>query len=803
MDFSQHTPMMQQYLTLKAQYPDMLVFYRMGDFYELFFDDAQKAARLLNITLTARGHSNGQSIPMAGVPFHAAENYLAKLVQLGESIVICEQVGEANANTKGPMTREVARIITPGTISDDALVQATQDHVLVAIYQLNNLYGLAMADVSNGRFILSELSSDAALMSELARLSPKELLVSEMSSMSDDTHYNSLAGFRRRPEWEFELNTAKRLLCEQFQTRDLNGFGVDHAELALRAAGCLLQYLRYTQRTQLHHFKKIHLESASAYLQLDSATRRNLELTENLQGGQDHTLAKIIDHCKTPMGSRLLRRRLHQPVRDQDVLNLRLDAVAQLIQHQQYCLAQEPLNTIGDIERIVARIGLGSARPRDLVHLRTAFELCPVLQGPLINTMSPLLEQIHHALSHFTELHTLLKRAIHDNPPVVIREGGVIADGYDDTLDECRALSQSSGDFLVKLEQAERERSGLSSLKVGYSRVHGFYIELSRQQASQAPQEYQRRQTLKNAERFTTPELKIFEEKALTSQSRALAREKELYAGLITQLQTQLEALQHLAEALAELDVLANLAERAQSLHFCRPQFSAQEGISIRAGRHPVVEAAIGSQFIPNDLVLNDQRRMLIITGPNMGGKSTYMRQTALIVLLAYIGSYVPASEVILGPIDRLFTRIGAADDLAQGRSTFMVEMTETANILHNATKNSLVLMDEIGRGTSTYDGLSLAYSVADELAREIQAFSLFATHYFEVTALENRLSNVSNVHLDATEHGHQIVFLHQVKPGPASKSYGLHVAKLAGVPDRVIQKAQEKLQELEGMLVK
>ena len=798
MDFSQHTPMMQQYLSLKSQYPDMLVFYRMGDFYELFFDDAKKAARLLNITLTARGHSNGQSIPMAGVPFHAAENYLAKLVQLGESIVICEQVGEANSNTKGPMTREVARIVTPGTVSDDALVQAKHDHVLVAVYCLDNIYGIAMADVSNGRFILNEFEQETSLFSELSRLSPKELLFSEMSEMCSQTCYSSLAGFRRRPEWEFELSTAKRLLCEQFQTRDLSGFGVENASVALRAAGCLLHYLRYTQRTQLHHFNKISLERESDYLQLDSATRRNLELTENLQGGQDHTLANIMDHCKTPMGSRLLRRRLHQPLRDQTALSLRLEAITELLNQQAYCLLQEPLNTIGDIERIVARIGLGSARPRDLVHLRTALELCPALQQALSHTRNPLLIQIHTALDHFSELYALLKRAILDNPPVVIRDGGVIADGFDELLDECRALSQSSGDFLVKLEQEERERTGLSSLKVGFSRVHGFYIELSRQQASHAPEEYQRRQTLKNAERFTTPELKIFEEKALTSQSRALAREKELYAGLIMHLQNHLEALQQLAAGLAELDVFTNLAERAQSLNFCRPEFSPQEGIQIHGGRHPVVEAAIGPQFIPNDLVMDQQTRMLIITGPNMGGKSTYMRQTALIVLLAYMGSYVPASSVRLGPIDRLFTRIGAADDLAQGRSTFMVEMTETANILHNATKQSLVLMDEIGRGTSTYDGLSLAYSVADELAREIQAFSLFATHYFEVTDLEKQLHNVKNVHLEAVEHGHKIVFLHQVKPGPASKSYGLQVAKLAGVPDRVIQKAQEKLRELE-----
>lgn len=794
MEFEQHTPMMRQYLTIKAEYPQMLVFYRMGDFYELFFEDAEKAAKLLNITLTARGQSSGKPIPMAGVPFHAAENYLAKLVGHGESVVICEQTGEANA--KGPMTRSVARILTPGTVSDEALLTAQRDSVLMVVYPEAERYGVAYCDITNGRFILSELADSQALKSELERLQPAELLSTESTDQAvlvQHPHY------RRRPDWEFDLATAQRLLCTQLHTKDLAGFGASDHPLAVRAAGCLLQYMQYTQRSQLPHINAIKIEQLQDYVILDSATRRNLEITQNLQGGEAHTLAAVMDHTATPMGSRLLRRWLHQPLRNQTLLRERQTALQAFITQDHYATFQQYLRGFGDLERILARVALGSARPRDLHHMRHIFETLPSLQQHLAPlTPHPLLLTLHQALGNFDELASLLTRAIHDNPPVVIRDGGVIADGYDSQLDELRALSQHSGDFLLALETRERERTGLATLKVGYSRVHGYYIELSRNQAEHAPDDYQRRQTLKNAERFITPELKAFEEKALTAQSRALAREKELYADILQTLASQLVPLQACAQALATLDVLCNLAERAVTLQLCKPDFQDTPGLSIQAGRHLVVEQVIGGAFIPNDIMLHEQRRMLIITGPNMGGKSTYMRQTAIITLLAYIGSFVPATSARFGPIDRIFTRIGAADDLAQGRSTFMVEMTETANILHNATAHSLVLMDEIGRGTSTYDGLALAYSVAQYLAQTLRAYTLFATHYFELTELSALYPMIDNVHLDATEHNHSIVFLHRVKAGPASKSYGLQVAALAGVPATVIQAAKARLRALE-----
>lgn len=792
---AQHTPMMQQYLKIKSEYPDMLVFYRMGDFYELFFDDATRAAKLLNITLTARGKSAGESIPMAGVPFHAAEGYLAKLVKLGESIVICEQVGDP-ATSKGPVAREVTRIITPGTISDDALLDERKDSVLMVVYDQDNQYGLATLDITTGEFFIQECQTKEMLLAELERIKPAELLISETSTL--DKTFEQKIAVKRRPPWEFELSTARNSLCQQFKTKDLSGFGIETASLAIAAAGCLLQYVKYTQRSALPHLRSIKLENQQHTIALDPATRRNLELCTNLQGGTDNTLASVLDQTKTAMGGRLIRRWINQPLRQTDTLHKRQQAIGALLNNQGYDDIQDVLKGCADIERILSRVALRTARPRDLTGLRNTLERLPKLHELLNNFSATALETIQIAFGNFDSLFQLLSKAIIDNPPVVIRDGGVIADGFDAELDELRSLSKNSSNYLVELEMRERERTHLSSLKVGYNRIHGFYIEISRAQSEKAPADYIRRQTLKNVERYITPELKSYEEKVLSAQAKALAREKQLYESLLDTLNKDLFALQQCASALAELDVLANLAERADTLNLTQPTLSNEEGIQISNGRHLVVESVMDGPFIANDTELNRDQRMLMITGPNMGGKSTYMRQTALIVLMAYIGSFVPAKSATIGPIDRIFTRIGAADDLASGRSTFMVEMTETANILHNATRNSLVLMDEVGRGTSTFDGLSLAWAAAFYLAEKLQAYTLFATHYFELTSLEERLPLVKNIHLDATEHGDQIVFLHAVKPGPANQSYGLQVAQLAGVPQPVIQLAKEKLYQLE-----
>jgi DNA mismatch repair protein MutS len=793
----QHTPMMQQYLQIKMQYPNTLLFYRMGDFYELFYQDAERAAQLLNITLTQRGQSAGAPIPMAGVPHHAMENYLAKLVKLGESVVICEQTGAAE-NTKGPITREVTRIITPGTVSDEALLEECQDNHLIAIAEKGENYGVAVFDMASGRFTVSEINGRPALAAELERLKPRELLISE-TSLEKDLRLPGCA-LQRRPVWEFEPSSAHALLCRQFGTQNLTAFGINHLPLAIAAAGCLLQYLQYTQRTALPHLQTIQVESHQTYILLDAATRRNLELTQNLSGGTAHCLIHVLDHCKTPMGARLLRRWLSQPLRDQGRLQERQVCIQECLQTHLFEPLRQVLSGCSDIERILARVALGSARPRDLTGLRHTLGLLPALHHELAKIHTPHLLSLNRMLGQFDHLYHVLLAAIVDAPPLMIRDGGVIKESYDQTLDELRHLSQNSQEFLLNLERQERERTQLSTLKVGYNRIHGYFIEISRQQALQAPANYIRRQTLKNAERYITPELKVYEDQVLSSQSRALAREKMLYEGLLTEINLSLSALQDCAAALAELDVLSNLAQRAHTLNWVAPRLTTTPGISIQNGRHPVIEAALTeTPFIANDVELDSERRMLIITGPNMGGKSTYMRQTAVIVLLAYIGSYVPADVAVIGPVDRLFTRIGAADDLASGRSTFMVEMTETAYILRNATEASLVLMDEVGRGTSTFDGLSLAWACAVHLAASIKAFTLFATHYFELTVLADQQPGVANVHLDAAEYGDKIVFLHKVKTGPASQSYGIQVAQLAGVPQTVIQAAKEKLQELEA----
>ncbi|EMY8515384.1 DNA mismatch repair protein MutS [Vibrio cholerae] len=794
---SHHTPMMQQYLRLKAENPNILLFYRMGDFYELFYDDAKRASELLDISLTKRGASAGEPIPMAGVPFHAVEGYLAKLVQMGESVAICEQIGDP-ATSKGPVERKVVRIVTPGTVTDEALLSERVDNLIAAIYHHNGRFGYATMDITSGRFQLSEPQTEEEMAAELQRTSPRELLFPE--DFSPVHLMASRQGNRRRPIWEFELDTAKQQLDQQFGTRDLVGFGVEQAKLGLCAAGCLIQYVKDTQRTALPHIRSLTWDRQDQSVILDAATRRNLELTHNLAGGTDNTLAEVLDHCATPMGSRMLKRWIHQPMRDNATLNQRLDAITELKETALYGELHPVLKQIGDIERILARLALRSARPRDLARLRHAMQQLPELHSVMSELKQPHLTELRTHAEPMNELCDLLERAIKENPPVVIRDGGVIADGYSAELDEWRDLANGATEFLERLEAEERDRHGIDTLKVGYNNVHGFYIQVSRGQSHLVPPHYVRRQTLKNAERYIIEELKQHEDKVLNSKSRALALEKQLWEELFDLLLPHLEQLQQLAASVAQLDVLQNLAERAENLEYCRPTLVQEAGIHIQGGRHPVVERVMNEPFIANPIELNPQRRMLIITGPNMGGKSTYMRQTALIALMAHIGSYVPAESASIGPLDRIFTRIGASDDLASGRSTFMVEMTETANILHNATRNSLVLMDEIGRGTSTYDGLSLAWASAEWLAKEIGAMTLFATHYFELTELPNVLPHLANVHLDAVEHGDGIAFMHAVQEGAASKSYGLAVAGLAGVPKPVIKNARAKLQQLEQL---
>jgi DNA mismatch repair protein MutS len=824
-----HSPGMQQYLRIKSEYPDTLLFYRMGDFYELFFGDAERASRLLDITLTKRGQSAGQPIPMAGVPYHAVEQYLAKLVKQGVSVAICEQIGDP-ATSKGPVEREVVRVVTPGTLTDEALLDERRDNLLAAVHGSKERFGIAFLELSGGRFSVIEVAGESALQAELARLRPAEVLLSEDASLK-------LTGYAvtKQPPWYFEFDTAQRLLSEQFGTQDLRGFGCDHLPVAIAAAGCLLQYTQDTQKAALPHIRSLRVENQDDSIILDAAARRNLELDVSVTGDTSHTLAGVLDYCATAMGSRLLRRWLHRPLRDFTALNQRLDAVEIFLAHLPALKLPELLDGIGDMERILARVALKSARPKDLVQLRAALFSMPEIQAELSGIQphsgiqappgypaspalpdSPggagktsvqaepghqgcvLLERLAAQIGTFPDLAHLLQTAIKEEPATLIRDGGVIASGYDADLDELQQLSEHAGQFLIDLEAKERERTDIPTLKVGFNRVHGYYIEISKTQTDKVPVEYQRRQTLKGAERYITPELKTFEDKVLSAKERALQREKYLYEQVLETLIEHLLDLQQAALALAELDVLVNFAERADTLRFQRPSFSAKPGINIVKGRHPVVEALLDSPFTPNDIDLNDKQRMLIITGPNMGGKSVLMRQTAIITILAHIGSFVPAEQARIGPIDRIFTRIGASDDVAGGRSTFMVEMTETANILHNATRQSLVLMDEIGRGTSTFDGLSLAWACAEHLARKTGAFTLFATHYFELTTLPRRCKGIANIHLDAVEHGDKLIFMHQAKPGPASQSYGLQVALLAGVPRDVVDQARQRLKRLE-----
>jgi DNA mismatch repair protein MutS len=786
---------MRQYLRIKAEHPEMLLFYRMGDFYELFYEDAERAARLLDITLTKRGQSGGQPIPMAGVPYHAAETYLAKLVRQGQSVAICEQMGDP-AKAKGPVERSVVRIVTPGTLTDEALLEERRENLLAAVNEGAERFGLAWLELSSGRFAVLEVESAEALRGELERLGPAETLFEEDSRLPDQTGLER--GVTRRPVWHFDPDSARRLLSDQFGTRDLEGFGCAEMTTAVGAAGCLLQYVQDTQRSSLPHIRGITTERRDEAVVLDAATRRNLEITQSLSGRNDHTLAGVMDRTATPMGSRLLHRWLGRPLRDAEGVRDRHAAVTELLEREGYLPLQDELAAMGDLERILARVALGSARPRDLAVLRDSLERLPAVQTALSGFDSPLLRRLSEEIGTHPDVLDLLKRALVGNPPVLIRDGGVIASGYDAELDELRDLSTNADRFLFDLEARERAHTGIASLKVSYNRVHGYYIEVSRSQSAQVPERYVRRQTLKGVERFITPELKRFEDQVLSARERALAREKALYDALLEGLGDWLPTLQQTATGAAALDVLCDFAERARALGWCRPELVSEPLIDIVDGRHPVVEGVIDTPFVANSVRLDNDRRMLVVTGPNMGGKSTYMRQIALIVLMAYTGSFVPAKAVQLGPIDRIFSRIGAADDLAGGRSTFMVEMEETANILHNATERSLVLMDEIGRGTSTFDGLSLAWACGVELASRIRAFTLFATHYFELTTLQEEYRGIANVHLDAVEHGESIVFMHAVREGPANQSYGLQVAGLAGVPRPVIERARARLRELE-----
>lgn len=789
--------MMQQYLAIKAEYPDMLVFYRMGDFYELFFDDAKRAATVLDITLTKRGESAGQAIPMAGVPHHAVESYLARLIARGDSVAICEQM-EPPGQSKGPVRREVVRVVTPGTVTDDALLDARRANVLAAVAADGDGWALATLELTRGDCSVIQLENDEALVAELEHLQPAELLHAEDNVGPAAAWDNA----KPRPPWQFDQVSARRRLMERFDVANLRGFGCDDLPAAIAAAGALLDYASDTQRSSLPHVTAIRTETRDDYLLLDAATRRNLEVEHNVSGRDACTLVGVLDRCATAMGSRCLRRWVGRPPRDHDVLRERYAAIAAL-QGMGHAQLSEPLSRMADVERINTRLALRSARPRDLHGLRATLGELGQVQAALKESPTALLVELAAATADQPDLLALLQRAVVAEPPVVLRDGGVIANGYDEALDRLRGIAGNADQFLLELETRERERTGVDSLKLGYNRVHGYYIELGKSHADKVPGDYTRRQTLKAAERYITPELKSYEDEVLSARERALAREKHLYAELLEQLAGSLATLQALAFALAELDLLATLAERALALDLVQPILVDAPGLSITAGRHLVVEQVLEQPFVANDLHLSDDCRMLLITGPNMGGKSTYMRQTALITLMAHMGSFVPAQAAVIGPVDRIFTRIGAGDDLASGQSTFMVEMAETANILHHATDRSLVLLDEIGRGTSTYDGLALARAVAEHLAHHNHAFTLFATHYFELTSVAQSLPATINVHFDASEYdtanGESLVFLHAVRPGPASRSFGLQVAALAGVPKAVLTAAHKHLAELES----
>ncbi len=798
---AKNTPMMRQYLAIKAEYPDALLFYRMGDFYEMFYEDAERAAKLLDITLTSRSKSAGKPIPMAGVPYHSLEQYLAKLVRQSVTVAICEQIGDP-ATSKGPVERKVTRVITPGTLTEEELLSDRQENITAAIYEAKGRIGVATLEISSGRFNGFELTQHTQLQSELERLGVAEILVAQTQ-----THLLAPAALQSAsqtptPDWYYQLSRATQVLCDIFGTHDLAAFGGDAFPLATRAAGALIQYIRDLHGDDIPHIRRLEYQHDDSVVLIDSVSRLNLEIERSRDGMREHTLINLFDRCSSPMGARMLRRWFNNPSRHHPILTARHEAMDWLIEQGRYRNFAATLKQCGDMERILARVALKTARPRDLTRLHATLALLPQLQPPLAKAAATLLADLRAPLAPQPEVVALLGAALLEHPPNLLREGGVLRDEYDAELCQLRHLQRDSGDFLLTLEAREKARTGVPGLRIKYNRVHGYYIELPRSRSEQVPPDYIRRQTIKNAERFVTEELSEFEEKILSAKSKALAREKWLYNELLEKLTPRVAALQSCADGLAQLDVLVNFAARAVALNLVRPLLSEQMVLEIEDGRHPVVEQALDTHFIPNSIQLNDRTRMQLITGPNMGGKSTYMRQVAVLTLLAHTGCYLPAKSATIGPVDRIFTRIGASDDLAGGRSTFMVEMTEMAHILRHATAKSLVLVDEIGRGTSTFDGLALAWACATDLSTRIGAYVLFSTHYFELTALAEKLPGVANVHLDAVEHGDDIVFMYSIKPGPANQSFGLQVARLAGLPEPVIAVSRDKLRCLEDQYV-
>ncbi|MCF6808275.1 DNA mismatch repair protein MutS [Thiotrichales bacterium 19S9-12] len=794
MNLENHTPMMQQYLTIKKDYPDMLLLYRMGDFYELFYDDAKKAAKLLDISLTKRGKSNGEDIAMAGVPYHSIDSYLSKLIHSGQSVAICEQV-EDPKTAKGPVKREVVRIVTPGTVTEDSLLLPNQNNYLAAIVRYKNKMGLAYIDITSSEFYVLETNDLSYLQAEVLKIDPKEIIICEDESIDQALNLNAI--IKKRPQWDFNFKNALTNLKEQFQVDSLKAFDCEDKPSVIIAASALITYLKETQKRSLPHIQGLKVNYHNQNIMIDAHSQLNLELIKNTRGTTENTLLSIIDQTATVLGSRLLKRWITRPITDLNIIEKRHKIIHILTQESLYEKINQLLCQTSDIERIATRCVLGNASPRDLTSLRQTLTILPEIYQILSKKNTPYFDNILKQINQYPELSQILVKAIVFEPPQIIRDGGVIATGFDQELDELREISQNASDFLLKFEQEERQKTGIANLSVGYNRIHGFYIEISKAQSDKAPTHYTRRQTLKNAERYITDELKTFEDKVLSSKERALHREKSIYHQLLEYIASYYQKLQTTAKAIAKLDVLNNFAERAVTLKLSKPSFSKEPILKLSQARHIVIENVQTSPFMPNNLTLDNNERLMIITGPNMGGKSTYMRQTALIVILAYIGSYVPANQTIIGPIDRIFTRIGASDDLSSGRSTFMVEMTETANILNYATKHSLVLLDEIGRGTSTYDGLSIAWATAEKL-HQVNAMTLFATHYYELTQLSEHYSNIVNYHLSATLHKDDIVFLHTVKPGATSQSYGIAVAKLAGIPNSVINNAKKLLKRFE-----
>lgn len=797
-----HTPMMQQYLSIKAEYPDILLLYRMGDFYELFYEDAKYAAQILDLTLTHRGQSMGEPIPMAGVPYHAADSYLAKLVQTGHSVAICEQVAPEDPTLpqKGPMERKVTRVITPGTLVEEDLLQANCPNTLIALTTHKQKFGLSALELSSGEFNLLELDyipNKSQLTEVLNRYNPQEILIPENFTILLDYDKKNI---KQRALFEFNFNTSYKLICNQFGVNNLQAFECDNLTAGIMAAGAVLRYAQAMHQNSLQHIQKISLDKNEDFILLDQHTIKNLEINWDNAGGRN-SLINIIDKTKTPMGARLLKKWLANPIRNQAIIQERQASVTAFINTNQESnniqAIQENLAQIGDLERILTRIGLKSARPRDLVKLKQGLAVLPALKKQLIQTKALDNKQLTQLGEHQAE-YDLLKASISDNPPATIRDGNIILPEFNSQLDKLKAIFEKTQDFLTQLEQKEQQRSQISTLKVAYNKIHGFYIEISKAQAKNAPKDYIRRQTLKNAERFITSELKDFEQEFLSSKERALALEKQIYNEILDKLIQSLKLIQTSAKILAKIDVLVNFAERAISLNYTCPKLVSENIIHLQNSRHSIVELN-QENFIPNDIELSNSTPIKLITGPNMGGKSTYMRQTAICVLLCYIGSFIPAESAKIGPIDRIFTRIGAQDNLAKNQSTFMVEMTETANILHNATQNSLILLDEIGRGTSTYDGLAIAYATLEYISTKIKAFCMFATHYFELTKMAEKLTNCQNIHFAAKEYAGGIIFLHKVAKGAASKSYGLQVASLAGLPQAVLTTAKSTLDNLES----